>query len=118
MTGRSRHSRRGGRLSAAVCALALASVSAAPASERFTGVIADSECGSSHEHMRMGPTDADCTRACIDAHGASYVLYDGQKTFALSDQRAPQPFAGRRVSVVGTLDESRTLIRVESISAQ
>lgn len=97
---------------------ALASLSVTAAPERFVGVIADSECGSSHEHMRMGPTDAECTKACIDAHGANYVLYDGQRTFTLSDQRTPQPFAGRRVAVLGTLDSTGKVITVESIGAE
>ena len=33
--------------------------------------------------MRMGPTDAACTIACISAHGATYVLYDGKDVYTL-----------------------------------
>ena len=43
--------------------------------------------------MRMGPTDAECTVACIDIHGATYVLLDGKDVYALSDQRTPEKFA-------------------------
>ena len=96
---------------------AVASLSGAAAPETFTGVITDSECAGSHARMRMGPTDADCTKACIDAHGASYVLYDGTRAYGLSDQRAPQAFAGRRVTVVGILDDAGKVIRVDSITA-
>ena len=67
--------------------------------------------------MQMGPTDAECTLACVDAHGAAYVLVDGKTTFKLSDQRTPQKFAGQRVRVVGTLDEKTNRIDVVSIVA-
>jgi hypothetical protein len=87
------------------------------APDTFTGVIADSECAQgNHATMRMGPTDAACVKACVEAHGASYVLYDGTRPYALSDQRAPQAFAGAKVTVTGTLDDERRTIRVESIA--
>jgi hypothetical protein len=65
----------------------------------------------------MGPTDAACTLACVSAHDAMFVLYDGQNTtYMLSDQRTPQEFAGRKVKIVGTLDESRKMIQVDSVT--
>jgi hypothetical protein len=67
--------------------------------------------------MRMGPTDAACVRACISAHSASYVLYDGKDAYTLSDQQAPEKFAGQRVTVVGTLDAKTRTIQVDSIAA-
>src|SRR5262245_10398160 len=82
----------------------------------FTGTITDSECGSAgHARMQMGPTDAECTRACIDAHGASYVLLVGKTVYTLSDQTTPAQFAGQRVTVTGTLDEKSKTIRVSAI---
>lgn len=96
--------------------LALCTLSAAAAPRTFDGVISDSECGGSHADMRMGETDAECVKACFDAHGASYVLWDGQRVLALSDQRAAQPFAGRAVTVRGTLNDAGTAIAVESIT--
>lgn len=100
-----------------VTLLSLASLSAA-APQTFTGVVGDSECAAgSHAGMRMGPSDAECTKACVDAHGATYVLYDGARAYALSDERAAEPFAGRRVRVVGTLDEPTRTIQVDSITA-
>jgi hypothetical protein len=87
------------------------------APDTFTGVIADSECAQgNHATMRMGPTDAACVKACVEAHGASYVLYDGTRPYALSDQRAPQAFAGAKVTVTGTLDSSGKVIQVESMT--
>ena len=89
---------------------------AAPATQTFTGVITDSECGSAgHALMRMGPTDAECTYACIQAHGASYVLLAGKTVYNLSDQKLPEKFAGAKVKVVGTLDTTTKTIVVKSI---
>jgi hypothetical protein len=97
---------------------AVAVLAAPPAKHTFTGVITDSMCDDGdHSHMRMGPTDADCTKACIDAHGASYVLYDGKQSYMLSDQNTPEKFAGQRVTVTGSLDAKTKTIRVESIAA-
>jgi hypothetical protein len=98
--------------------LAAAALSAAPRKQTFIGTITDSMCSNAgHSAMRMGPTDAECTIACIDAHGAAYVLYDGKNVYTLSDQQLPVQFAGRRVKIVGTLDAKTKTIGVESIAA-
>ena len=98
--------------------LAVAALSAAPGKQTFTGTITDDMCGKAgHAQMRMGPTDADCTIACISAHGARYVLYDGKEVYTLSDQRTPERFAAQRVLVTGTLDAKTKTIQVESIRA-
>jgi hypothetical protein len=67
--------------------------------------------------MRMGPTDAECTRLCIIAHGAHSVLLDGKNVYTLSDQKTPDAFAGQRVRVIGTLDAKTKTLRVDSIAA-
>jgi hypothetical protein len=61
---------------------------AAPQKQTFTGTITDSICTKAdHSQMRMGPSDAACTLACVDAHGAMFVLYDGNNSaYILSDQ--------------------------------
>jgi hypothetical protein len=98
--------------------LAVAALSAAPGKQTFTGIITDDMCGTAgHSQMRMGPTDADCTIACIGAHGATYVLYDGREVYTLSDQRTPEQFAAQRVLVTGTLNAKTKTIQVESIRA-
>ena len=98
--------------------LAAVAALAAPPTQTFTGVISDSMCDDGdHSHMRMGPTDAECTKACVTAHGASYVLYDGKQAYTLSDQKTPEIFAGKRVTVTGTLDAKSKTIRVDSIAA-
>ncbi|OFW15280.1 MAG: hypothetical protein A3F70_16550 [Acidobacteria bacterium RIFCSPLOWO2_12_FULL_67_14] len=95
----------------------VAVLSQGTASQTFTGVITDSMCEKDHSQMRMGPTDADCTRACVAAHGAAYVLFDGTDVYELSDQQQPEAFAGGKVRVVGRLDAAKKLIVVESMTA-
>ena len=98
--------------------LAVAALSAAPGKQTFTGIITDSLCAKAdHSQMRMGPTDAECTIACISAHGATYVLYDGKDVYTLSDQKTPEKFAAQKVTVVGTLNAKTKTIQVEPMSA-
>ena len=98
--------------------LAALSLSAAQGPQTFTGTIVDDMCaGVGHAPMRMGPTDAECTRACVLAHGAAYVLESGKDVYTLSDQQAPAEFAAQRVRIVGTLDARTRTIRVESVAA-
>ena len=98
---------------------ALAASAAAQRAQTFAGVVTDSECSNAdHSHMRMGPTDAECVKACVEEHGASYVLYDGKNTYTLSDQKAPERFAGKKVVVTGTLDPKTKTIQVASIKAR
>jgi hypothetical protein len=100
-----------------VSVLALASLSAAPAKQTFVGIITDDMCAKDgHATMRMGPTDAECTKACIAAHGAVYVLADGKNVYDLSDQKTPEKFAGKKVRVTGTLDAKTKAIQVVSMT--
>jgi uncharacterized protein DUF5818 len=91
---------------------------AAQSPQTFVGTITDDMCAKEgHASMRMGPTDAECTKACIDAHGAEYVLANGTSVYTLSDQKMPEKFAGQRVRVTGTLNAKTRAIQVQSISA-
>lgn len=101
-----------------VVLLALAGLSAGQGGRTFTGVITDSECSTAdHAHMRMGPTDAECVAACISEHGGSYLLFDGKHGYALSDQKTPEKFVARKVTIAGRLDAKGQTIRVDSIRA-
>lgn len=83
----------------------------------FTGVITDSGCAKAdHKAMNMG-NDAECTKACVQAHGAKYVLYDGKEAYTLSDQKTPEQFAAKKVTVTGTMDAKTSTIKVDSIKA-
>src|ERR1700684_851705 len=99
--------------------LAVTVLAAAPGKQTFTGTITDSMCSTAdHSQMRMGPTDAECTKACVSIHGAMYVLYDGKNVYELSDQKTPEMFAAKKVKVTGTLDAKTKTIKVDSITTQ
>lgn len=66
--------------------------------------------------MRMGSNDAECTKACVDAHGATYVLYDGKTAWVLSDQTRPEEFAGKKVIVTGVADANKKTIQLQTIT--
>jgi hypothetical protein len=98
-----------------VALVAIAALTRAQGKQKFTGVITDSMCATGdHSHMRMGPTDAECTIACIQAHGALYVLYDGKEVYTLSDQTTPEKFAAKKVTVTGTLDAKTKTIHMDN----
>ena len=96
----------------------MAALAAEPGKQTFTGVITDSMCAKGdHSRMQMGPTDAECTIACVRAHDATFVLYDGKEVYDLTDQKAPEKLAGQKVTVRGTLDAKTKTIRVDAITA-
>jgi hypothetical protein len=89
-----------------------------PALQTFSGVVTDTECSDGdHGGMHMGSTAAECAKACMDYHAATLVLHDGKTSRRLDDQKAATPFAGQRVTVVGTLDDATGIITVKTISA-
>ena len=105
------------RLALLISLLGAVLFAAAPSKQSFTGVITDSMCANGdHSTMRMGPTDAECTKECVSAHGALYVLYTGKEAWDLSDQKTPEQFAGKKVRVTGTPDARKHSIQVESIT--
>lgn len=89
-------------------ALALA---AAP--KTFTGIITDAMCGKDHSMMGVKP-DAKCVTECVK-QGSKYALVVGDEVYELSDQKAPEKFAAKKVNVKGTLNGKT--IQVESITA-
>jgi hypothetical protein len=98
--------------------LTIAALAEAQSKLTFTGTITDSMCiKADHSKMQMGPTDAQCTIACIKEHDATYVLYDGRNVYTLSDQKSPEKFAAQKVTVLGTLDSKTKTIQVDSITA-
>jgi hypothetical protein len=96
--------------------IVVAALATAQGKQKFTGTITDSMCpAGDHSRMRMGSTDAECAIACVTAHGAPYVLYDGKEAYSLSDQQKPEKFAGKKVTVSGMLDTKTKTIQVDSI---
>ena len=95
-------------------------------STSFVGEISDSQCAMnvhslhrSHADMlatgAAGTTAADCTRYCVRERGGRYVLQTKHDVYKLSDQKMPEPFAGEKVKVFGTLDPQTNMIQVQDI---
>src|SRR3954452_16140556 len=101
-----------------IVVLMVVAAAGAPA-RTFNETITDSMCEKAdHSGMKMGPTDAECARACNEEHDASFVLYDGKTVYALAEHSTPAmfgKFAGRKVTITGTLDAKTHTIRVASI---
>ncbi|MCX6624814.1 MAG: hypothetical protein NTY38_27880 [Acidobacteria bacterium] len=92
-------------------------ISALASAATFTGIITDSMCVADHKAMNMGP-DPECVKACQKhGGGVKYVLWDGKKTYKLSDQATPEKFAAQKVKITGTLYEKTGIIKVEKMEA-
>lgn len=100
-----------------VVILTIAALGVAQGERAFTGTVTDSMCPmGDHSRMKMGATDGECAIACVYEHGAQYVLYDGTNVYTLSDQKTPEKFAGKKVTVMGTLDAKTKTIQVKTIA--
>jgi len=85
--------------------------------QTFSGVVTDDMCSTGdHSQMRMGSTDVECATACVNAHGAAYVLSAGKEVYTLRTAQALESFAGKKVKVAGVLDKETRTIRVSSIA--
>lgn len=84
--------------------------------QQYTGTISDNMCKGDHKSMNMGP-DAKCTVECVKSMGGKYVLWDGKTAWELSDAKAAEKFAGKKVKVTGTIDEAAKTLKVDSIAA-
>ena len=85
---------------------------AAGEKKTLTGVITDEMCGSDHKMMNVKP-DSKCVTECIKM-GSKYALLSGSTVYSLSDQKTPEKFAGKKVSVTGNVDGKN--IKVSSIT--
>jgi hypothetical protein len=100
------------------CLLVSAAMFATQSRQTFSGTITDDGCSTAdHSRMRMGSTDTACAIACAEVHGGQFVLFDGKEIYQLSDQGKSKEFAGKKVTVVGTLDSKTRTIQVNSMAA-
>src|ERR1017187_9136322 len=91
----------------------------AAAAMAFTGVITDDMCATGNHKDMKATSDAKCVLDCVKGMNGKYVLYDAKakKSYVLSDQKTPEKFAARKVTVVGTLDDAGKNLKVDSIAA-
>lgn len=87
----------------------------------FTGEVMDVQCAMlrSHDMMKQqeGAKDAEeCTQACL-RKGGKLVLYDpaSQKVYQLDEQQKFMQYAGLRVKVTGSYNDSDRTIHVENV---
>jgi hypothetical protein len=88
----------------------------------FTGEIMDKQCAQmgSHENMMaaMGAKNAkDCTLACAK-NGDKLVLFDSdaKKVYVIEDDKKVRQYAGQRVQVTGTYDDTTDTLQVKTIA--
>jgi hypothetical protein len=89
----------------------------------FTGAIMDSQCVSMGGHETMYSDEIknpkDCTIQCVKYDGGKYELYniDTQKAYQLDDQKKAEQFAGEKVTVTGSYDDSSETIHITKIES-
>jgi hypothetical protein len=88
------------------------------------GSVMDSQCAfnvhsdaHSHEWMTkrgvQGATDEEsCTQHCVKDMGGSYVLVAKKDVYKLDDQVKAEQYAGKKVKVSGTLDETGHTVHI------
>jgi hypothetical protein len=89
------------------------------ADRTWNGTISDNMCGAKHpggEHDGKKMTDADCTKACVDGHGAKYVFVSGGKTYKIENQNFAglKDHAGEKVALSGEMKgDTITVSKIE-----
>ena len=108
-------------------AFALAgTIAGAQEDKTFYGEISDSQCAMnvhsltrSHREMlkskSMGGTPRECTLYCVNYHGGDFVLSSKKDVYRLDDQIAARTFAGKKVRIVGKMEEDRKTIHIIKI---
>ena len=91
-------------------AIALVSfVRTAPAAgakaETWKGYVTDTWCGVDRERK---PPTVECTHECVQAGRGTYAFYDfaDGKVYVLNPQALAAKYAGRQVTISGTVDEA------------
>jgi len=93
------------------CCIAFAAAALCLAADSsFTGVIGDDMCKG--DHKSMGGTDAaKCTQECVSGMHAKYALWVGKDAYVLSDQKKPAQYAGKKVTVTGSLNGNELQVK-------
>lgn len=84
--------------------------------KEYRGVITDTMCGADHAHMGIQP-DEKCVRECVKSGKWKYALLDAKgKMMVLSDQKTPEKYAAKKVTIRGIFYEKTGILRVDSIT--
>lgn len=110
--------------------LAVSSWAKEPAVLTLHGEIMDSQCAYNvhslaHSHDSMihkgipGATDEkSCTLHCVRDKGGVYVLLVKEDVYRLDDQTQAEQLAGKKVKVIGTLDDKTHTLRVSKMEEE
>jgi hypothetical protein len=79
------------------------------ADEHLTGYIGDSTCANSKTDMGAPDARMACVKKCIKG-GATAVLVVGDKVYKIANQKAVMKFAGKNVTVDGTVDNDTVTV--------
>ena len=77
--------------------------------EHLSGYIGDSSCAASKSDMGSPDARAACVKKCIKG-GATAVLVVGDKVYKIANQKAVMKFAGKNVTVDGTVDNDTVTV--------
>lgn len=88
---------------------------ASPDAGSWIGFVTDSSCGA----KGASASHADCAIKCVKEKGAKWAIYDAtsKETYILSGKDDPSKFAGKEVTVKGTLNKQNKTIEETSIEA-
>lgn len=92
----------------ALTALAFTFATASAFAESLTGVVADEMCAS-NTAKASSPAHAACAAKCIKG-GSAPVLVVGDKVYKFSDPAKAVAFAGKKVTVDGTVEKDTITI--------
>jgi len=88
-----------------------------PAAESWKGAISDKMCGADHH----GQDPVQCTRTCVKNGGAYVFVVSKDKIFDIENQKDAKisellyKFAGKTVTVTGSLSADGKSVKVETI---
>jgi hypothetical protein len=103
----------------AAAAILMAAPALFAADKTLNGTISDNMCGAKHpggEHDGKKMTESDCTKACVDGHGAKYVFVSSGKTYKIDNQdfAGLKDHAGHKVALSGEVKgDSITVSKIE-----
>ncbi len=79
----------------------------------WTGWVTDTQCGAKGANAKH----AECAAKCVKEKGAKYALYTAadKGVWELSDQEGAAKMSAKEVTVKGTLDKDKKMIKVSSM---
>lgn len=105
-------------------AVLFAASPALAAEKTLNGTISDSNCNAKHpggEHNGKKMTEAECAKACVEGHGAKFVLMSGGKAYTIENQdfEGLKDHAGHKVAMTGDVKgDAITVTKIEMPAAK